>query len=144
MKLSILAIFLGAAFSLSAQTYTQPDVSGTWVSERNDNVTWVLTQKDDALHVIERNGDKPSAEFTCPLSGQSCDVKIAGHSEKIMVYFNGDRLVEILEGHEGVTKRRLTVSPDGKVLTVEWVPLNSQDKGEKMLFRRGTTSISHS
>ncbi len=61
-----------------------------------------------------------------------------------MVYFNGNRLVEILEGHDGVTKRRLTVSPDGNLLTVELVPLTSQDKGEKMLFRRGTTTISHS
>ncbi len=83
MKLCILAVFLSASFSLSAQTASQPDVSGTWVSETNGDVTWVLSEKDDALHVIEKTGDKPSADFTCPLNGQSCDVKIAGHSGKV-------------------------------------------------------------
>ena len=148
MRLSILTILLGALFSLSAQTSNQtsnqPDVSGTWVSENNDHVTWILTQKNDALHTVESAGDKSSADFTCPLTGQTCDVKIDGHSEKMMVYYNGGWLVEILEGHSGVTKRRLSVSADGKVLTVELVPLSSQDKGEKMLFRRENTTISHS
>ena len=144
MRLSSLTIFLSASFSLFAQTSSQPDVSGTWVSENHDNVTWILTQKDDALHVVEMTGEKPSADFTCPLNGQPCDVKIAGHSEKMMVYYNGDRLVEILEGHSGVTKRRLTVSADGKVLTVEVVPLSAQDKSEKTLFHRGSAATSHS
>jgi len=144
MKLSALAICLGACFSLCAQTSKQADISGTWVSENNDKVIWVLSQKDEALHAVEMAGEKPSADFTCPLNGQTCDVKIDGHSEKMMVYYNGDRLVEILEGHAGVTKRRLSVSADGKVLTVEFVPLSSQDKGEKTLFHRGNATISHS
>jgi hypothetical protein len=142
MRLSFLTIFLSASFSLLAQTPSQPDVSGTWVSE--NHVTWILTQKDDTLHVVEMTGEKPSADFTCPLNGQSCNVKIDGHSEKMMVYFNGDRLVEILEGHAGVTKRRLTVSADGKVLTVEFVPLSSQDKSEKTVFHRGSAANSRS
>jgi len=144
MKLSILLVFFSASFSLLAQTSNEPDVSGTWVSENSDHVTWVLTQKDGTLHAVEMAGDKPSVDFTCPLNGQTCDVKIAGHTEKMMVYYNGDRLVEILEGHSGVTKRRLSVSADRKVLTVEFVPLSSQDKGEKMIFHRGNATIAHS
>jgi hypothetical protein len=132
-------IFLLTACGLAAQTASQPDVSGTWIEQSNGDTKWVLTEKDDTIHVQEMTGDKIDTEFTCPLNGQECSAKIAGHSEKMMVYYNGDKLVEISEGRDGASKKRLTVSADGKTLSVELVPLSSSQKTETLQFRRQTT-----
>ena len=54
-------------------------------------------------------------------------------AEKVMMYFNGDKLVEIRERGNDAIKQRLTVSADGKTLTVETVPLDSNQKATKFL-----------
>ena len=84
-------------------------------------------------------GDRVEADFTCPLSGKECEIKQDGRSEKAMIYYNGDKLVEIIEAHDGTTKRRLSLSADGKTLDVELVPLSSSDKAEKIVFHRQAT-----
>ena len=82
------------------------------------------------------SGDKVEAEFTCSLNGEECPVKEAGHSEKVMMYFNGEKLVEIRERGDSTVKRWLTLSPDGKTLKVETVPLSSDQRAETVEFRR--------
>lgn len=133
------AILLLAACGLAAQTASQPDVSGTWIEQSRGDTKWVLTETNGTIHVQETTGDKVDADFTCPLNGQECAVKVAGHDEKMMVYYNGDKLVEISEGKDGVSKKRLTVSADGKTMSVELVPLSSSQKTETLQFRRQTT-----
>jgi hypothetical protein len=129
--------FLAVAITLAAQAPTHPDVSGTWVDQSNNSSKWILTEKDGSIHVVEMKGDRVETEFTCPMNGQEC--AIAGRHEKAMVYYNGDKLVEITEGHEGSVKKRLTVSADGKTLAVELVPLTSTEKTENLVFRRDQT-----
>ena len=85
------------------------------------------------------SGDRVEVEFTCALNGQECPAKEEGHSEKIMMYFNGDKLVEIRERANGTVKQRLTVSADGKTLSVETIPLSSDEKAETQAFRRQAT-----
>jgi hypothetical protein len=133
------ALLLATAMTLVAQAPTRPDVSGTWVDQSTGSIKWVLTEKDGQMHVVETNGDKVETDFTCPLNGKECAVKQDGRSEKMMIYYNGDKLVEISEGHEGVSKKRLSMSADGKTLSVEIIPLASTDKTETMSFRRQTT-----
>jgi hypothetical protein len=126
-----IVLTLLAGITLAAQT---PDLSGTWVADSNGSEKWVLEQKQDKMHVRELSGDKVESEFTCSLDGQECAEK--GHHEKIMMYFNGAKLVEIRERGNGSTKQRLAVSADGKTLTVETVPLSSDQKAETMMFHR--------
>lgn len=52
------------------------------------------------------------------------------------MYFNGAKLVEIRERGESAIKQWLTVSADGKTLTVETVPLVSGAKPETASFHR--------
>jgi hypothetical protein len=128
-----LLLALALPFMLAAQTQ---DVSGSWVSDSDASVKWILDQKANEIHVREVAGDKVQADFTCPLSGKECVVKEDGHSEKIMMYFNGDKLVEIREHGSETIKQRLAVSSDGKMLTVETVPLASDQKAGQRSFRR--------
>ncbi len=91
---SLSSILLASLFPavLSAQG---PNVSGTWVSESNASLKWVIEQTPEAIHIQEINADKREADFTCPLGGRVCDVKEDHRSEKVMIYFNSGKLVEI-------------------------------------------------
>jgi len=131
MTTRILAIAIFSGLTVAAQT---PDLSGTWVSDANGSEKIVVDQKPDKMHIQEMSGNKVENEFTCPLDGQECSSK--DHHEKIMTYFNGAKLVEIRERGSASTKQRLAVSPDGKTLTVETVPLSSDQKAETIQFHR--------
>jgi uncharacterized protein YycO len=127
----ILAVF--TSFPLFAQT---PDLSGTWVADSNSSQKWVLTQKDNQIHVQKMNGDKVETNFTCSLAGLECKAKENGRSEKITMYFNGSKLVEIEERGDETIKSRMAVSSDGKILTIETVPLSTNQRTEVASFRR--------
>lgn len=129
----LLAVFLP---TLAAQS---PDVSGTWRSDSDASLKWILSQGGGNIHVQELSGDKVEADFTCSLDGAACKVKEKGHSEKLTMFFNGAKLVEIRERGSKTSKQRLTVSADGKTLTVEAVPLTPDQKAETLLFHRQIT-----
>jgi hypothetical protein len=136
MRLSLLSIALVVPMLLAAQTPGRPDVSGTWIEQSNGANKWILAEKDGSMHVTEMTGDKVETDFICPLTGRECEIKQQGRPEKMMVYYNGNKLVEIREGRDGVEKKRLSVSSDGKTLNVEIVPLSSKDKKETLSFQR--------
>ena len=136
--LIISSIFLAAVAAIPAAAQT-PDLSGNWVADSNASNKWILQQKDGKMHVQEMIGDKVETEFTCSLYGQECSARENGHAEKITMYFNGTKLVELRERNGSTVKQRLTLSDDGKTLSVETVPLSSNDKPETMSFRRQNT-----
>lgn len=113
-----------------------PDLTGTWIAESNASQNLILEQKDGKIHVQEMNGGKVDLDFTCSTSGQECEAKENGHSEKITMYFNGAKLVELRERGNDTIKQRLALSNYGKVLTVETVPLSSQEQIRIESFRR--------
>jgi hypothetical protein len=96
-----------AALPLAAQN---PNLSGTWLGQSNAAQKWVFDQKDGKIHIKEMDGDRVDADFTCSLDGQECAVKEDGRSEKITMYFNGAKLVEIRERGSETVKQRLTES----------------------------------
>lgn len=131
--LSIVSVVLFAgltAVPLLAQT---PDLSGTW---QDGAQKWVISQENGKIHIQEVHGDKTEADYTCSLNGQECNVKEDGRSEKIMMYFNGDKLVKIAERGTSTLKQRLEVSSDGKTLNVETVPLDSSQRSETVAFHK--------
>lgn len=129
----LLAAALPSSFAFAGQT---PNLSGTWLADSNGSLKLIFDQKDGNIHVQEVEGDKVKADFTCTLNGQECSVKEDGHSEKVMLYFNGTKLVEIRERGPETIKQRFGVSDDGKTLTEETVPLSSTQKAETLSFRR--------
>jgi hypothetical protein len=139
-KLAIVVLsgtFAAAAFAQTSNT--PPDVSGSWVNAANGANKIVLTEKDGKLRVQEfSSGDKPVTDYLCALDGRECAVKEDGRSEKVMVYFNGPKLVEIKERGNDTVKRRFTLSADGKTLDVEMVPLSGEQKPEKLTFQLQT------
>jgi hypothetical protein len=127
----LLAVALANAFGGQA-----PNVSGIWLADSNSSLKLIFDQKDNQMHVQEMEGDKLKADFTCALNGQECTVKEGGHAEKVMLYFNGAKLVEIRERGGETVKQRFSLSDDGKTLTEETVPLTADQKAETLSFRR--------
>jgi hypothetical protein len=145
LRTIFIAATLAGAFSVGmlAQTSTEPDVSGTWVQSSNGAIKWILAQKDGKMHVQEMNDSRVVGDFTCALSGQECEVKEDGRSEKVMLYYNGSKLVAIRVRGDDATKQRLSVSSDGKTLQVETVPLSASQKAETLTFQRQVEASSN-
>jgi hypothetical protein len=131
---ALAAIFAAGAYAQS-NTAT-PDVSGTWLNNADAASKLVLTEKDGKLRIQELSSDKPVADYTCAMDGKECTVKESGHSEKVMIYYNGPKVVEIKERGEETVKRRFAVGSDGKTLEVEIIPLSGPQKPEKQTFQR--------
>ena len=139
----ILALTMAAALSLAslAQSASDPDLSGTWVNNSNSSDKIVLTEKGETIQLHESDGDKVVTDYTCKLTGRQCEIKEDGHSAEVMLYYNGSKLIEITQRSSDVTKRRFSLSGDGKTLTMEVIPISSEGKTVTQTFHKQDTQI---
>ena len=137
------------AFALTPISFAQaasspPDLSGTWLDTSNAAVKLALTEKGDKIQVREMDGDKVTADYTCALSGEQCETKEDGRPVKVMMYFNGSKLVEIKERGSDVEKRRFSLGQDGKTMQVETIPLSSSGKSSTQSYRKEDSQVAKS
>jgi hypothetical protein len=114
-----------------ADSQDRPDLNGVWRLEPSqcelhshvpDQLTWQIEQTDDAIHLVQRSGDKAGGEWRCGTNGKDCKVKDEGRSAVLNFYYNGAVLVELeSEGsnRDNVTKKRISLSKDGSHMNVE-------------------------
>jgi len=119
-----------------AQSGTQPDLSGTWVDSANNADKITVSEKGDSIQLRETDGNRVVANYACSLDGKQCESKEEGHSAKVMTYYNGSKLVEIVEHGSDVTKRRFALSQDGKTMIVEIMPLTDESKVVTRTFQK--------
>ncbi|MDE3195606.1 MAG: hypothetical protein KGN84_04640 [Acidobacteriota bacterium] len=134
-SLFCVAMFAGVAATVLAQTDAS-SLSGTWVLQKDNTVKLVLEQTSDSVHVKETKGDRVVADYTCKTDGKDCKVKEEGHSEKVSLWFNGPKLVELITRGSDVTRRRFTVADGGKTLQVELAPMSTPEKTEVLAYSR--------
>ena len=130
---AIMAVLLTPSF---AQNSTQPDLSGTWVDRANNADKITVSEQGDNIQIRETEGDKVVANYKCSLDGKQCESKEEGRSAKVMTYYNGAKLVEIIERGSDVTKRRFSLSQDGKTMVVEMMPLTDESKVITRTFQK--------
>ena len=119
-----------------AQSGSEPDLSGTWVDSANNADKITVSEKGDSIQVRETDGNKVVANYKCSLDGKQCESKEEGRSAKVMTYYNGSKLVEIVERGSEVTKRRFALSQDGKTMIVEIMPLTDESKVVTRTFQK--------
>jgi len=130
---------LAACFMFVSVTWgdaqKRPDLNGVWRLEPAQcefhsrvpsQFTWQIEQSDNAIHLIQRLANKSSVdeEVRCGTDGKDCKIKEEGHPAVISFYYNGPVLVELESqgsNRETITKKRISVSPDGSQLTVELI-----------------------
>ena len=139
MKGGLTFLILGFAFasiSFAQAGASDPDLSGTWVDKSNSALKYVFNEKGDKIQVQESDGDRMIANYSCNLSGSECAVKEDGKPVKVMIYYNGAKLIEIRERGNDVEKRRFSLGADGKTLVMEIIPLSSGGKTSTRTFQK--------
>ena len=119
-----------------AQTGSEPDLSGTWADRANAADKITVSEKDGSIQFRETDGNRVIADYTCSLNGKECESKEEGRSAKVMTYYNGAKLVEITERGNDVTKRRFSLSQDGKTMIMEVMPLTDESKVTTRTFQK--------
>lgn len=131
----------------------RPDLNGSWRLEPSrcevhsrlpDQLTWQIEQTYDAIHVIQKSGDKNTDEFRCATDGKDCKVKEAGHKAVLSFYYNGPALIELqTEGQDNVVKKKMQLSSDGSTLTVEVVHITPVGKEPEKLVLTKEAAAGH-
>jgi hypothetical protein len=136
-------IFGVAAFADDAE---RAKLMGAWESQNgtgSNSETWLLEAKGDAVHITYLQGAKKLAEFECDTDGKDCATKVAGHSAKVALWFNGSKLVELETRGSEVVKRRFAIAGAGEEMDLEIIPIASESKAETVHFKRARIAVSN-
>jgi hypothetical protein len=136
-----------------ADPSARPDLNGVWRLEASQSeihsrvpseLTWQIEQTDNGIHLIQREGDKNASEWRCNTDGKDCKAKDEGRTVVLSFYYNGPVLVELeSEGanRDSITKKRISLSKDGNLITVEVVHLVPQGRPpEKLVLSKQPTT----
>jgi hypothetical protein len=118
---------------------------GAWESQGETDsgrVTWLFESKGDAVRVTYFRGSQKLAEFECDTDGKDCPTKVAGHSAKVSLWFNGSKLVELETRGSDVVKRRFAIAGAGEEMDEEIIPIASDSKAETLHFKRSKSAPS--
>jgi hypothetical protein len=135
-----MSILVLAAVVLADDSEQRAKLTGSWQETGDAKVasSWTLQPLPDRMHIASSNGSKTVVEFDCKLA-QECDIKDSGHHAKVMMYFNGPKLVETETMGSRIVKRRFTVTGDGNTMELEVIPIEPDGKTETIVFKRVAT-----
>jgi hypothetical protein len=137
-------IFFAPTLLLLASSAAQdhPDLSGSWklnvagskikdpkLSTECAKLTIAL--KDESITLSESDGQ----QVVCTTAGKECETK----GSKVSFWYNGPKLVQMeIKGHAGehIRKRRLGLSPDGKTLEMEVIPISPGGEASLLAFEK--------
>jgi len=142
---TLLACSVLAVLTLPLVGQDRPNLSGTWQfdsskselhSSKVAGATWVITEDDISIQIVEsEDGASKKVELKCTTDGKTC--KVSGVKATASFWYNGSLLVEMESKGDHVTRYRMTLSDDGKTLTVATtsiVPQSTQD--DLLVFRK--------
>src|ERR1700681_2718744 len=101
MKRCLTAWFvMGCGMAASAGTDDQrAKLIGSWRLQddagRDAGDVWVLEDRGAAIHITHTEGTHKLSDFECAPTGSECEVKDAGKSAKVSLWYNGPALVEM-------------------------------------------------
>jgi hypothetical protein len=134
-----LTVLLGAFLSsivLADDAEERAKLTGTWQSQGGAvKAVWILESQGDAFHIVNSQGDKKMAEYACAL-GKDCEVKDGGRKVKVMLYFNGSKLVLIETKGDQIVKRLFATAQTGDALDLEVIPMAPDGKTETLHLQR--------
>jgi hypothetical protein len=139
--LSVLLVGLSAA--------DRPNLSGTWLldaahsqirSSKVKTETLEIQQKDNTVEIsddINTGSTGVKSEYRCPTDGSMCKAK----DLSAMLYYDGAALivVEMRQNNKIVIQKRLTLSEDGKTLSLDMshiAPAGLKDESLKFVKQK--------
>jgi len=137
-RLCLCALSIAAAAAV-AMAVDHPDLTGTWQSksEAPNFQQMEIQQKDGSIQITDAtdpSGKEKKFDIRCNTVGKECKLK----DEQVSMWFNGPMLVlmETRRGNEVVIKKRLSLSEDGKTLTMEVQHIAPPGDKESFTFTR--------
>ena len=132
---------LTVACAMADDSDLRSKLAGSWqlqASGAKEASSYTLEPVADGIHISASEGGKTVSEFQCKLA-EDCKIKDAGHQAKVMIYYNGPKLVETETIGSRVIKKRYTVTGDGNTMEVETIPIEPEGKAETVVFKRAAT-----
>jgi hypothetical protein len=131
------------ALPMFGQEEAKQSLTGTWQFDAAKSdvkskvaATWVIEETDNSIHITQpENGKSKKVEVQCTTDGKECSVN--GDKARASFWYSGAVLIEMETKGDRVTRYRMTVSPDGKTLTVQLTHIVPQDnKIESLVFTK--------
>jgi hypothetical protein len=147
MSTILRGLLLAAAFASLMQGERKtingkPDLSGDWRPETagdtsTNTARTLIEHTGDEIRIREPDGsDKAVTDVKCGVKGKECAARIDSINAKVVLFFNGETLVQLTTKGEDVVKTHRTISEDGQKMTLEVIPLAPPGKTEKVTFVR--------
>jgi hypothetical protein len=135
---TLLVVGLACSGMLLADESTdRAKLVGTWQAPENSGPTWILKSAPQGLHVTEMQRNEKTVDFECNTMGRECDIKAPGRTFKILMWYNGPKLVVMQTRGDEVIKYRLQTLDDNK-MELEVVPIVPPGKSEVVSLARQT------
>lgn len=132
---------------------TLPDFSGIWQldtaksqTDHSGTITLKIEQTAYKIswerHVRESNGREIVSHFSCDIDGQPCEFDEGDHKAKVSLWFDGSALYVLKTNgpkEDATTEMRLQLSADGKVLNIDFMHLDPNDRTEKRVYNKASS-----
>ena len=138
IRIATMSILVLAAAALADDSDQRAKLTGSWQEPSDVKEAWVLQPLPGGMRLTSSSGGKTVMEIDCKM-GQDCDIKDSGHHAKVMMYFNGPKLVETETMGSRIVKRRFAVTGDGNTMELEVIPIEPDGKTETIVFKRVAT-----
>lgn len=92
--------------------------------------------------VVQESGRSVVSQFNCKIGGEQCEFDEGAHKSKVSLWYDGKTLVILkTDGpkEDEVTQWQLTLSPDGKTLTVSMTHIVPSESPEKLEFQKASS-----
>jgi hypothetical protein len=147
LRIAIVGALLVAGMALADDEASRAKLMGSWQTAdaaAKDTAVWTISEKGDTLHVITSTAGRTMAEFDCDSFGHECTIKVAGHTAKVSLWYNGPKLVEMETRGSFVWKRTFLITGDGDTMELEQTQIAPAPKSETMHFKRvAATTAAH-
>jgi hypothetical protein len=145
-------VLFSLAAAIPASNAEKPNLSGSWRlnpakssshEPKMADVTWVIDQKDEtAIHISQiskqADGKQVKTDLDCTIDGKECSTSQKEPS-KISFWYNGPMLVQMeYRGphREVIVKRRMKLSSDGNLMSVELIPILGTAPAGNLVFEK--------
>lgn len=130
-------LLLGAAACAAVYADDLSDrskINGAWEVTGGEKEVWVMEQKGDSIKITQSHNDQPLSQLQCKIGGGECQGKDSGHSAKVMMWFNGPKLVEMETRGSEVVKRLFSANGDDMEMQV--IPIVPEGKPQVIKLKR--------
>jgi hypothetical protein len=128
------------AGSLLGDDTVRAKLIGTWrdaaAAGSTAGAVWSLEDKGDDIRITHVVDGQKVEDVACNTMGRECEVKDSGKHVKISMWFNGQKLVQMVTRGSEVTKRRFSIVENGDMMEVEVIPIVPGGQTQVVQLRR--------